>query len=136
MNDLPFAIAHVGVPPIKCQGIKTKLVPFLFRSICWTPKEKALWVEPFLGSGVVAFNLAPQRALLTDTNRHIIAFYQAIQAAAKLADNAPLPKCGKNDGLYRFHDLRRGFSTMNAESMSLFDLQVLMQHKTLATTQG
>jgi DNA adenine methylase len=36
-------------------------------------------VEPFLGSGVVAFNLAPERALLTDTNKHIIHFYQAIQ---------------------------------------------------------
>ena len=32
-----------------------------------------------MGSGVVAFNLAPQAALLTDTNVHIIRFYQAIQ---------------------------------------------------------
>lgn len=36
-------------------------------------------MEPFLGSGVVAFNLAPQRALLTDTNKHIVGFYRAIQ---------------------------------------------------------
>ena len=40
----------------------------------------ARWIEPFLGSGVVALNLAPERALLADTNRHLIGFYQAIQA--------------------------------------------------------
>ncbi len=31
-----------------------------------------------MGSGVVAFNLAPQRALLCDTNPHLINFYQSI----------------------------------------------------------
>ena len=46
-----------------------------------------------------------------------------------------MPKGGKN-GWYGFHDVRRGFATMNAESMDLFELQALMQHKTLATTQG
>jgi DNA adenine methylase len=78
MNCLPFEIAHVGVPPIKCQGIKTKLVPFIFSSIQWNAGD-ARWIEPFLGSGVVALNLAPERALLADTNRHIIGLYQAIQ---------------------------------------------------------
>ncbi len=79
MTMLPVAIGHVGVPPVKCQGIKTKLVPFILDSIRWSPAEGARWIEPFLGSGVVAFNLAPNRALLADTNRHIIALYQAIQ---------------------------------------------------------
>ena len=77
MNTLPFSIVHVGTPPIKCQGIKTKLVPFIFSTLVWVGAGR--WIEPFLGSGVVAFNLAPQRALLTDTNKHIICFYQAIQ---------------------------------------------------------
>lgn len=80
MNRLPFEISHVGVPPIKCQGIKTKLVPFIFNSIAWDDTEGARWIEPFLGSGVVAFNLAPERALLADTNHHIINFYKAIQS--------------------------------------------------------
>lgn len=79
MTSLPFEIAHIGVPPIKCQGIKTKLVSFLCRSIRWTPTGEARWIEPFLGSGVVALNVAPQRALLCDTNKHIIGFYQAVQ---------------------------------------------------------
>jgi DNA adenine methylase len=79
MSNLPFQIGHVGVPPIKCQGIKTKLVPFIFNSIEWMVKDEARWIEPFLGSGVVALNLAPPRALLADANPHIIELYKTIQ---------------------------------------------------------
>jgi len=80
MNRLPLKIKYAKAPPIKCQGIKTKLVPFIFGQIEWTPTNEARWIEPFLGSGVVALNLAPQYALLSDTNQHIIAFYKAIQS--------------------------------------------------------
>jgi DNA adenine methylase len=79
MSNLPFDIAHVGTPPVKCQGIKTKLVPFIFRSIRWQEQTDGRWVEPFVGSGVVVLNLAPERALLSDTNAHIIRLYRAIQ---------------------------------------------------------
>lgn len=66
----------VCIPPIKSQGIKTKLVPWIAEYI---PNNFAgTWVEPFMGTGVVAFNLAPQKALLCDTNPHLIHFYQAI----------------------------------------------------------
>ncbi len=37
------------------------------------------WIEPFLGTGVVAFNSGYKEALLNDTNPHIINFYKAIQ---------------------------------------------------------
>ncbi|PZV11803.1 MAG: DNA adenine methylase [Leptolyngbya sp.] len=70
---------HIGVPPIKCQGIKTKLVPFILSQIVWQQTSDATWIEPFLGSGVVAFNRMPHRAVLADANPHIIGFYQAIQ---------------------------------------------------------
>ncbi|GBC91745.1 Modification methylase DpnIIA [bacterium HR15] len=79
MQGLPRQIRFAKAPPIKCQGIKTKLVPFIFRSIYWDEAAGGRWIEPFLGSGVVALNLAPQRALLADTNQHIIRFYQAVQ---------------------------------------------------------
>ena len=66
----------VNVPPIKSQGIKTKLVPWI-ASI--TPDEfDGRWVEPVMGTGVVAFNLAPKHALLCDTNPHLVGFYQSI----------------------------------------------------------
>lgn len=66
----------VNVPPIKSQGIKTKLVPWINTIV---PHEfNGKWIEPFMGTGVVAFNLAPKHALLCDTNPHLVNFYQAI----------------------------------------------------------
>lgn len=66
----------VGVPPIKSQGIKTKLVPWIKSTI---PEDfDGTWIEPFMGTGVVAFNVAPQRAVLYDTNPHLINFYSGI----------------------------------------------------------
>lgn len=67
----------VHVPPIKTQGIKTKLVPWIARRA--QVDAGTVWVEPFMGSGVVGFNLAPRRALFSDTNIHIIDFYRSIQ---------------------------------------------------------
>lgn len=77
-NFLPKLISHVKVPPIKCQGIKTKLVPFIAENIVWSGKGQ--WVEPFLGSGVVAFNIAPEKALLADTNEPLIMLYKSLQS--------------------------------------------------------
>ena len=66
----------VNVPPVKSQGIKTKLVPWISGIV---PHEfEGRWIEPFMGTGVVAFNLAPRQALLCDTNPHLISFYQGI----------------------------------------------------------
>lgn len=64
-------------PPIKTQGIKTKLVPFILASIKWDGSGR--WIEPFVGSGAVVFNAAPRNALLGDTNKHLIDFYKALQ---------------------------------------------------------
>lgn len=72
------------VPPIKIQGIKTKLIPFIVESINWDGKGR--WIEPFLGSGVVLFNMQPQRALIADNNKHIIKFYKAIQSGEITAE--------------------------------------------------
>lgn len=66
------------VPPIKCQGIKTKLVAEIANLVGDLPSGR--WIEPFCGSGVVALNLQPKRALLCDSNIHIIQFYKDIQA--------------------------------------------------------
>ena len=74
---LPRFIDKVLVPPIKCQGIKTKLVPFILSSISWQGNGR--WIEPFLGSGVVVLNVEPEKALLSDTNPYIISFYKQIQ---------------------------------------------------------
>ncbi len=67
----------IYVPPLKIQGIKTKIVPLIKQNV--NLNENTLWVEPFMGSGVVGFNLAPENAIFGDTNPHIIDFYLGIQ---------------------------------------------------------
>jgi len=67
----------VITPPIKSQGIKTKLVPQIVELI---PSFSGRWIEPFLGTGVVAFNSGAPKALLSDINPHIINFYSKLQS--------------------------------------------------------
>src|SRR3989344_290445 len=64
------------IPPIKSQGIKTKLVPWI---MAIAPKSTGRWIEPFLGTGVVAFNSGYKKAVLNDTNPHLINFYKGVQ---------------------------------------------------------
>ena len=66
------------VPPIKCQGIKTKLVPWIRQAVPADFGGNGTWIEPFMGSGAVAFNMRPKRALLADSNPHVIRFYKAV----------------------------------------------------------
>ena len=51
---------RIFVPPIKSQGIKTKLVDWISSNVDGVKYER--WVEPFMGTGVVAFNIRPKRA--------------------------------------------------------------------------
>jgi DNA adenine methylase len=67
----------IFVPPLKCQGIKTKLVPWIQQLV---PANFDRWIEPFMGSGVVGLNINAKNALFADSNPHIIAFYAAIQS--------------------------------------------------------
>lgn len=71
-------MAKILVPPIKCQGIKTKLVPLILANAP-VPKD-GVWIEPFMGSGVVGLNARPSRALFADINPHVIAFYHALRS--------------------------------------------------------
>jgi DNA adenine methylase len=68
----------VIIPPIKSQGIKTKLVPWIME-VAKIGQLKGRWIEPFLGTGVVAFNSGFREAILNDINPHIINFYKGIQ---------------------------------------------------------
>ena len=75
-NELVSGV-KVIVPPIKCQGIKTKLIPFIKSNI--KRDDSHVWIEPFMGTGVVAFNIQPTNAILSDKNQHLINFYSGIQ---------------------------------------------------------
>lgn len=67
----------VYIPPIKIQGIKTKLVPLIQKSVSLS--TDSVWIEPFMGSGVVGFNIAAKEAIFADKNPHIIEFYNRIK---------------------------------------------------------
>ena len=54
---------RIVVPPIKSQGIKTKLIPFI--STLVPSSQSGRWIEPFMGTGVVGFNLADGPALMS-----------------------------------------------------------------------
>lgn len=94
----------VFVPPIKIQGIKTKLIP-LIRENVKLAKDRSAWIEPFMGSGVVGFNIEPERAVFADTNPHIINFYNAI-------------KTGKIT-----HDIVRGFLESEGKKLEQGDAE-------------
>lgn len=71
------------IPPIKIQGKKTKIVPKIMEiadGLLSEHPEIDTWVEPFLGSGVVAFNCPGRikKVIVNDINPHIIKFYKGI----------------------------------------------------------
>lgn len=68
------------IPPIKSQGIKTKIVPTINKLINAAVEPfTGDWYEPFFGTGVVGFNSPIQgNKIVGDTNPHIISFYNAI----------------------------------------------------------
>ena len=74
----------IFVPPLKIQGIKTKLIPAIKQNISLS--RNTLWIEPFMGSGVVGFNVRPERAIFADINPHIINFYSKIKSGAITSD--------------------------------------------------
>lgn len=67
----------VLAPPIKSQGIKTKLVEWIQHVSLQTGYDR--WIEPFMRTGVVGFNARYPNTLLCDNNPHIIDFYQSVQ---------------------------------------------------------
>ncbi len=120
---LPQIIDNVKVPPVKCQGIKTKLVPFIAKSIVWDGSGK--WVEPFLGSGVVLFNILPQRAFVADTNKHIIQVYKDIQSGTidEMVVLEYLEKHGKilvEEGEEYYYEMRDQFNALGGSLRFLF----------------
>lgn len=66
------------IPPIKSQGIKTKIVPRINELVDKIRTKDSVWVEPFLGTGVVAFNARIDHTVVNDTNPHIIRLYKDI----------------------------------------------------------
>lgn len=104
----------VKVPPLKCQGIKTKLVEWIKNHAILN--NNGIWIEPFMGSGVVGFNVQPNRAVFADVNPHIIDFYNAIKDGKITAGIAKefLEKEGallREKGEMHYYEVRERFNS-------------------------
>lgn len=60
-------------PPLKWAGGKRWQIPHL--RAFWKGQEHRRFVEPFCGGLAVTLGLRPERALLNDSNPHLISFY-------------------------------------------------------------
>lgn len=113
----------IFVPPIKSQGIKTKLVEWISENVRKVEFDR--WVEPFMGTGVVAFNVRPKRALMCDSNPHLINFYQSLQngkitsGIVKHFLNEEGKKLLKTDGEY-YYEIRSRFNSEGSPLDFLF----------------
>jgi len=67
-------------PPIKSQGIKVKLIPNIKNLAHNVMDDDTVWIEPFLGTGVVALNMGVKVSICGDVNKHIIRLYNMIQS--------------------------------------------------------
>jgi len=116
---LTNSLQRVKVPPLKCQGIKTKLVEWIKDHAIL--EDDGTWIEPFMGSGVVGFNMRPNLAVFSDVNPHIVNFYNAIKEGKITAGIAKefLEKEGallQKKGEEHYYEVRERF---NKDSSSL-----------------
>lgn len=78
MQQLTLALNGDPRPPLlKWAGGKRWLVPRM--EALWAAHRQRRLVEPFVGSMAIALGVQPQRALLNDTNPHLINFYRWLQ---------------------------------------------------------
>jgi len=90
------------IPFLKWAGGKRWMIyeyPGLF------PKEYNRYIEPFLGSGAVFFNLKPKKAILSDLNSDLIETYCAIRDDYKRVD-AELKKHHRNHNKSYYYEMR------------------------------
>lgn len=66
----------MAIPPLKIQGIKTKIIPKILELAI---SGRVRFVEPFMGSCVVSMNTPCEKYLLRDKNPYLADFYKALQ---------------------------------------------------------
>lgn len=88
--------------------------------LIWEAYSQCRLVEPFCGGLAVALNLSPERALLNDSNPHLINFYKQLRRGLK----AKLPFNNDETFFYesreRFNHLIRQDEAMSSEAAQLF----------------
>lgn len=121
----------VIIPPIKSQGIKTKLVPWINDLILQSglDLQNTNWIEPFFGTGVVGLNaIVGGNRIVGDTNPHIISFYEQIQNGEITPQNMRpyLELEGQHlcesaeDGYVHFREIKDRFNTNHSSFDFIF----------------
>lgn len=121
----------VIIPPIKSQGIKTKLVPWINDIILQSgiDIENANWIEPFFGTGVVGLNSPVQGShIVSDTNPHIINLYNSIKDGsiteynmrAYLEREGKLLKQADENGYAYYREVKNRFNSEHSPFDFLF----------------
>lgn len=73
--SVPQRIETPAAPIIKWVGGKTKLLPEL---LARKPEHFGRYYEPFCGGAAMFFRIAPERAVLSDSNTDLIGLYRAV----------------------------------------------------------
>ena len=110
----------IVIPPLKSQGIKTKLVNWINDLILQSGINiNSNWIEPFFGTGVVGFNSPlTGKFVVGDTNPHTIKFYKEIQKKIItpylmrkfLERENILLSNSEEDGYVHFREVRKRFN--------------------------
>ena len=126
-----MSIVKTIVPPIKSQGIKTKLVPWINDVIRRSGLDlgKTNWVEPFFGTGVVGLN-APVggHRYIADSNPHIIKFYNSVlkgditpeNMRSYLEHEGKLPLEADEEGYAHYRKVRDRFNSEHSSFDFIF----------------
>lgn len=114
----PDVITCAVRPPLKWAGGKRWQLPHL-RPL-WEPHSHRRIVEPFCGGLAVTLGLLPAKALLNDTNPHLINFYRWLQRGL-----GTTLRMENDEGLFyehreRFNTLVRDGGSESAEAAALF----------------
>lgn len=64
-------------PFLRWAGSKRRLVPVL--QAFWEPERHSRYVEPFMGSACLFFQLRPERAVLSDSNDQLVELFQVVR---------------------------------------------------------
>lgn len=109
-------------PPVKSHGIKTKLIPDIVDLINNVRNENSIYVEPFLGTGIVALNVGMQKSILSDVNVHVINLYKKISSGEINSNNVREyfeieGDMLRNGGQEYYNEVRKRFN----ETHNLFD---------------
>lgn len=105
-------------PPLKWAGGKRWLLPVLER--LWQGHEHRRLVEPFMGGLAVTLGLGPMRALLNDSNPHVVNFYRQLRDGLDVTVDFRNDKATYYAARDQFNDLIKAGRAATPEGAQLF----------------